>query len=122
VLFFAFFLFACQQNAPASVTILDQGTIRRVEFTERTPLLLLSQAGITLGPEDQLLVNGLPIRLDQSITKSPITRQIRRAETITLVTPGGEKNIKSSASTVGEALTDASIWLREGDKILPAAS
>ena len=53
---------------------------------------LLSQAGITLNPHDRVLLNGLPILLDQPITNYPITLQIRRAVRITIITPNGEQN------------------------------
>ncbi|HEX2997206.1 MAG TPA: ubiquitin-like domain-containing protein, partial [Anaerolineales bacterium] len=44
---------------------------------------------------------------------------IRRAVNITIVTPEGEKQVRSSAFTVGEALQEASIWLYAGDKVEP---
>jgi resuscitation-promoting factor RpfB len=117
-----FLLFACQPAIPKPVTILDQGRVTLFQTEERVPSALLSQAGIPLGVNDRILVNGFSVPLDQSVSDSPITLQIRRAAAITLVSPKGEKKIDSSASTVGEALAESLIWLREGDKIYPAAS
>jgi resuscitation-promoting factor RpfB len=118
----AFLLFACQPAAPATVTILDQGQITTLHTEERVPSALLTQARITLGPKDRVLVNGLPVPGDQSLSGSPLTLQIQRALTITILSPDGEKKIESSAATVGEALANASILLHEGDKIFPPAS
>ncbi|RPJ22461.1 MAG: DUF348 domain-containing protein, partial [Chloroflexi bacterium] len=52
----------------------------------------------------------------------PITLQVRRAASLILSTPDGEQKLQSSAFTVGEALHEASIWLRAGDKIQPELS
>jgi resuscitation-promoting factor RpfB len=118
-LLFAFFLFACQPAAPARVLVIDQGRVISLQTEENNPSALLSQAGITLGPDDRILLNGLPVPLNQSISASPITLQIRRAATVTLLTPDGEKKLNSSAANVGSILAEASIWLHEKDKVLP---
>jgi uncharacterized protein YabE (DUF348 family) len=81
---------------------------------------LLRLGGIRLTPNDRLLLNGLPISLDQPITDYPITLQVRRAVPITIHTGEGESQVQSSAWTVGEVLQEASIWLRAGDKATPS--
>jgi len=96
-----------------------------LQTTESVPSALLRQAGITLNPNDRILLNGLPVAPNElitsdSITNSPITLQLRRAIPVTINSPDGEKQIQSSAFTVGEALEDASIWLRAGDKVTPS--
>jgi resuscitation-promoting factor RpfB len=83
-------------------------------------MALIDQAGIRLSSSDGVLLNGLPLALDQPITEHPMTLQIRRAMYLTINTPDGEKQIQSSAFTVGEALQQASIWLRAGDRVSPA--
>jgi len=126
-LVFIFSLFACQPTTPPAVTIIDNGNLITLQTDERVPSALLNQAGITLNPKDRVLLNGLPIALDQPITnpstssgqRSPITLQIRRAVNLTLITPEGQKQIQSSAFTVGEALAEALYWLRASDKIDP---
>ena len=118
-LVFVFFLFACQPTTSPTVTIIDNVSIITLQTEERIPSALLAQAGITLNPNDHILSNGLPIALDQSITSYPITLQLRRAVNLTLITPEGQKQIRSSAFTVGEALAEASYWLHAGDKIDP---
>jgi uncharacterized protein YabE (DUF348 family) len=113
-------LIACQPNSLPTVTFIENDQIIRLQTNERIPGTLISQAGITLNPNDRLLLNGLPIDIDQPITGYPITLQIRRAVSLTIKTPDGEKQIQSSAFNVGEALAEASVWLRAGDRVSPA--
>jgi resuscitation-promoting factor RpfB len=122
ILFAAFPLCACQPAPPATVTILDQRQVITLHTQERVPSVLLARAGVTPGPSDRVLVNGLPAPLDQPLSASPITLQVRRSANLTLVTPDGEKKMASSARTVGEALAEAGILLHEGDRIFPAAA
>ncbi len=95
----AFLLFACQPATANTVTILDRGQITTLRTEERVPSALLSQAGITLGPNDRVLVNGFPAPLDRSVSVSPMTIQIRRAVAMTLVLPDGEKKIVTQRLT-----------------------
>ncbi|MGB8982886.1 MAG: ubiquitin-like domain-containing protein [Anaerolineales bacterium] len=114
------FLAACQPAAFAGVTIIDGNQIVTLETDEGLPSALLDEAGITLNPDDRLLVNGVPAVPDQPILDFPITLQLRRAASITIITPDGEQKLRSSALTVGEALQATSIWLRAGDVVEPA--
>ena len=111
------FLFACRANVLPTVTIIENDQIIRLQTNNRIPSTLLNQAGVTVNLNDRVLLNGLPISLNQPITTYPITLQIRRAMPITLTAPQGENQIQSSAFTLGEALQEASIWLRAGDRI-----
>jgi resuscitation-promoting factor RpfB len=119
VLIFAFLLFSCQPAPPSTVTILDNGKIINLQTNERVPSSLFADAGITINPNDRILVNGLSFPVDQPITKYPITIQIRRAVNITIITPTGQQIFQSSAFTVGEALNEVLYWLREGVLIEP---
>jgi len=114
-----FFLIACQPTTFPTVTIIDNHKTITLPTDERVPSVLLNQAGITLNPSDRVILNGLPISLDQPITNIPVTLQIRRAVSLTLVTPDGEQKIQSSAFTVGETLQELGYWLRAEDKIEP---
>ncbi|HEU0293708.1 MAG TPA: ubiquitin-like domain-containing protein [Anaerolineales bacterium] len=122
---FIFLLVACQTSPPPpTVTIIDNDKIISLQTNERVPLAILAQVGITLNPDDRLLLNGLPSAPEQPIssslvTNSPTTLQLRRAVPLTIITPDGERQIQSSAFTVGEALSEASIWLRAGEKVDP---
>ena len=117
ILVCASLLFACQSPALTKVTILDYGQVINLQTNERVPSVLLQQAGITWNGNDRILVNGFPYKTNQFISEYPITIQIRRAINLTIVTPQGEKKIQSPAFTLGEALANSSIWLREGDEI-----
>ncbi len=115
----AFFLVACQSATTTTVTIVDNNRITTLQTNERDYSALLNQAGITLHPNDGLLLNGLAVKPNQPISNLPITLQIRRAVNIIINTPSGEQKLQSSAFTVGEALQEASIWLRAGDDVEP---
>jgi uncharacterized protein YabE (DUF348 family) len=115
----SFLLFACRPTTHPTVTIIDNGKISILQTDERIPSALLKRAGITLNPDDRVLLNGLSIALHQPITTDPITLQTRRAVTVTLVKQDGEQTIQSSAFTVGEAIQDSSFWLHAEDKIEP---
>ena len=116
----SFFLFACQPVILPAVLIVDNHKTITLQTDENIPSKLLNEAGITLNTHDRVLLNGLPTSLDQPITNTPITIQIRRAVSITLVTPDGQKQLQSSAFTVGEALQEATYWLHARDKVEPA--
>jgi len=115
----SFFLLACQPTTSPTVIIIDNEKILTLQTNERLPSTLMSQAGITLDPNDRVLLNGLPITSDQQITDYPSTLQVRRAIPVTLITPNGEKQIQSSALTIGDALEEASLWLRASDRVNP---
>ncbi len=115
----ALFLFACQPTTSPTVTIIDGNHVTTLQTSERVPAALLKQAGITLHPSDRILLNGLSVDPNLPITNLPITIEIRRAVNITIATADKEQKLQSSAFTVGEALQEASIWLRAGDKVEP---
>lgn len=115
-----FFLVACQPATPLTVTFIADGQTIMLQSDERVPSALLAEAGIILAPNDRVLSGGHPIVLDQPITDDSIIIQIRRARTVTLVTPQGEQQIQTSAFTVGEALQAAGIQLHAGDKVNPS--
>jgi resuscitation-promoting factor RpfB len=112
-----FFLLACQPTKSPTITIIHNDQIFTLQTNERLPSVLIAQAGIMLNPNDRVLLNGLSTAPDQPITSFPSTLQIRRAVDITIVTPDGEHKLQSSAFTIGEALQEASLWLRAGDQV-----
>jgi uncharacterized protein YabE (DUF348 family) len=115
-----FFLMACQPTSLPEVTIIDNNQVITFQTQERVPMALLDQAGITLNAADRLLINGFPIAPSQTIDENPITLQIRRAKTVSLITPDGQEHqFQTSAFTVGEALTEAGINVLATDKIDP---
>jgi uncharacterized protein YabE (DUF348 family) len=114
------FLPACQSQTGPIVTIIEGDEIITLQTAERLPSALLSLAGISLGPNDRILLNGLTTLLDQSITTYPITLQLRRAVPLTLVTPDGELKLQSSTFTIGQALQEASVPLHARDQVDPS--
>jgi uncharacterized protein YabE (DUF348 family) len=113
------FLAACQPQVASAVMILDGGQIHTLVTNERLPANLLTEAGISFAPNDQLLVNGLPFPLQQTLPAGLDTLQVRRAMTITLLTPGGQQEMVTAARTVGEALHEAGVQLYATDFIDP---
>jgi len=118
-LLFALFLFACQPATPPTVTIIDGDQVITLQTEERIVSALLVQAGITLNPSDTVFANGSPAAIDQIVENDPITLQLRRAVTVTIITPEGQRQVQSSAFTVGEVLQGAGIRLRAGDNVEP---
>jgi uncharacterized protein YabE (DUF348 family) len=111
---------ASQPTSLPEVTIIDNDQVITFQTQERGPMALLDQAGITLNAGDLLLFNGFPIAPSQTIDENPITLQIRRAKTVFLITPDGQKHqFQTSAFTIGEALTEAGINVLANDKIDP---
>lgn len=114
------FLSTCQSPISPTVTIIDNDKIMVLQTDERIPLALLNQAGLTLNPNDGILLNGLRITTpDQPITNYPITLQIRRAANMLIISPEGQQAIQTSAFSVGEALREAGIPVRVSDRIEP---
>ncbi len=114
-------LTSCRPQSPSTVTILDGGQIHRLTTNERIPANLLVEADISLAPKDQVLVNGLPFPLEQTLPAGLDVLQVRRAITIKLVTPGGEQELATTAQTVGGALSEAGIQLYAADFVDPPA-
>jgi uncharacterized protein YabE (DUF348 family) len=115
------FLTACQ-TLPTSVTIMDGDQLYQVESNDRALTPLLAQAGIILGINDRVLVNGINTPLDQPPPAADtLTIQIRRAVTLTLNTPQGQQSLATSALTVGQALSEEGFTLTQNDLIAPSA-
>lgn len=120
---FLLFLLACQANSPSQITIIDRDRIQTVTTSERVPLIIFTQAGFTILPEDHALANGIPISLDQPVPDlASITLQIRHAVALTLVTPNGQQSIQTKAYTVGEVLHEAGLLPSHADFIDPPAN
>lgn len=118
--FLALFLFACQPAPLPTVTVIDGDQVITLQTEERVPSALLIQAGITLDQFDDVLSNEHSINsLDQRVEDDPITLQIRRAVMVTLVTPEGQRQIQTSAFTVGEALQEAGLEVHANDQVDP---
>ncbi len=112
------FLLSCQPNTPVSITIIDGEKIQVVDSSERVPLILLTQNGVVPQPNDRVLLNGIPVPIDQPTqTTDSIQLQLRRAVTLSI----NSQAIQSSAFTVGQALSEAGFSLNKNDLIDPPA-
>jgi len=109
-------------NAPQAVTILDGTQIHNLQTSQRNPFDLLGQAGVNLGPNDRLLLNGAPNPADQPIPETgAVILQVRRAVAVTLVTPEGAQTLQTAALTVGDAMDEAGYVLYASDRLDPPA-
>ncbi|GAB4498969.1 MAG: hypothetical protein OHK003_13100 [Anaerolineales bacterium] len=117
---FLIFLSGCKPLSPHSVTILDGENIIVRTTSETVPLFIFSEAGSTAQPNDRVLVNGIMHSLEDpiSIEDNPHL-QLRRAMNIKLITPQSEKEIETSAWTVGEALVEHGFQIEIHDKVTP---
>jgi len=129
---FFFYLVACQPQTPVAITLIDAGQTHTIQTNERVPLLILTQAGLIVSPNDRVFLNGTHVPLDQPAPLAPGifdanggseggVLQIRRSVELTLVTPQGTQLIQSSALTVGEALREAGVQLYASDFLDPPA-
>ena len=117
-----FFLFACQPNVPKTITIIDGEQIYSVEFSERVPLLLLTQNGVVPQPSDRVLLNGILVPIDRPLPATDsIQLQLRRAVALTINSPEGQQVIQTSALTVGQALNEAGFTFTKNDQLDPPA-
>jgi len=118
-----FLAVSCQPKvSQTAIQILDGEQVYTIATAERLPSKLLAEANITLSPADRLLYLGAAIPLDQPLPEAQAyTLQVRRAVTLTLVTPDGEQVIETAAFTVGQALAEAGISLYAADLLDPPA-
>jgi uncharacterized protein YabE (DUF348 family) len=113
-------IFSACQTTKTSVTIIADGHTFSIATSERIPAKILDEAKLTLGPNDRLLVLGSPIPLDTALPEAgSYTLTVRRAVTLTLFTPDGQKTIQTSALTVGQALIEAGLTLYAADRLDP---
>jgi uncharacterized protein YabE (DUF348 family) len=113
----------CQPASLLTIMVIDNQQILMLRTQERVPLLLLSKAGFTVNPKDQVLLNGMSIPLDQPFSPNgSITLQIRHAVDLTLNTPQEQHVYQTSAFTVGQALSDNGLTMYASDFLDPPAS
>ena len=117
-------LTACGTGAPAPATInvLDNGQLHTLAVASGTVADTFIRAGLIITPNDRALLNGIPFLMNDSVPMAgPVTLQLVRAQTLTLVTPEGMRMLQTSAPTVGAALREAGIDLYTSDLLDPPA-
>lgn len=91
---------------------------------ERLPEQLIREAGLEIGPDDQLLSQGQPYPIDLAFTgpTPAISLQINRAVAFSLVEATQTYTLSSHAATLGTALWQAGISYTAADRLIPPAS
>lgn len=115
---------ACQpgESNDSEITLINGAQSVVVNRTVESPLALLISAGISFSPDDMVLVNGLPVAHDSLLESDATTIEVRYSFPIKFNNNGEEFDLKSAAFTVGQALADMNISLRESDYLNPPAS
>jgi uncharacterized protein YabE (DUF348 family) len=104
------------------VAVEIDGVTSTVHTTQRQAADILAEAGWPVYPGDRLWVDGLPAAAMESRRSSPPSRiRLVRARSLTVNDRGSRRTVPSAAPTVGEALWENGLPLREGDQILPGA-
>ncbi len=117
-----FLIAACQPQPTLPTIDIFDGETHITQATEaRVPTQILAEAGLSLGSLDTLFVNGEVAEANTALSCDTCTLQIRRAMTMTLITPDGEQELISSAWTIGEALSEFGIQLHTADYLDPPA-
>ncbi len=114
-----FLLSACQSKS-LLVTILADGQVYSLNTTQFVPEKILAAAGVSLGPDDRVLYLGTSVPVGDSLPEaSSYILIVRRAVVLTIISSEGEKSVRSSAETVGQAMSEAGYTLFNGDRIDP---
>ena len=115
------FLFtACQSQTSAdTVNYIDGEEHRTLLASSRIPADIFAENELSLASTDRVLVNGRFVDATLPMDCESCTLQIRRAVTLTLVTPDGEQEIVTAASTVGDVLSELGIQLYAVDFVDP---
>ncbi|MGZ6346382.1 MAG: ubiquitin-like domain-containing protein, partial [Anaerolineales bacterium] len=112
-------LAACEAKS-TPVTIIVDGQVHTLNTFQLVPADIFAAAGIVVGPDDRILYLGASVAIDKALPdKESYTLNIRRAVALILVGPDGKRTIQTSATTVGQALTETGLTLYAGDLIDP---
>lgn len=108
-------LFLRERPAMVRVYLPGEETVE-FETLERIPANWLAQAGLPLYPGDVVVVSGVQIPSGEAIAYAPVYDvEVIPAKRVTLDLGDEQEWFYSGADTVGEALWEAGISLREGD-------
>ena len=114
------FLFACQPESAPRVQLIVDGQVRTIASSDLIPQNMLRNAAIPFAPADRVIMNGMPVALDQPLQpQAQFSLQLRRAVPVTLIASNGQMTINTAAFTVGEALQEAGISLFVTDLVEP---
>ncbi len=103
------------------VRVWDDGRARTVHTASQIPVNILAEADIPLYPGDRVWVNGEPLEEPEKVYGRPIhDLRIDRGIEIIVRLKEGIRVIRSAAPTLGQALWEGGLPLREGDRLSPA--
>lgn len=105
------------ERARAVTLVADGG--RRMQYTHAiSPAAVLMEAGIDLGPEDQVSVNGRPWVPERPFPNHrPVEIRVHRAVPFALSDDGLRVQLWTTAPTVGEALAEKGIRVYLADAV-----
>jgi uncharacterized protein YabE (DUF348 family) len=110
-------------NPASNITIWADGSAHSIRTAQRIPSIWLAQAGLELGPADQLRVNGEPAPPELPLPFTPeITVELQRAVLVTLQSGGQTWVFQSAAANLGKALWDEGFRLSASDVLTPSPS
>lgn len=108
------------QARPVQITVLPAQKEYELTSADRNLADLLSQASVKVGPEDRLVVNAEPATLNTVLDYADeYTITVKQAVSLDIAVDGETIQIRSSADTLADALTEADITLQEGDRVVP---
>lgn len=103
------------------VSLIEDGTERDHWTLQPNLATFFSEIGLTVYPGDQILADGKPIPISAFEGATlPDTLEIKRGSEIKIIDGDKEYVLSSDARTVGEAISEAGIWLQSPDKIEPS--
>ena len=106
---------------PVEIILQPENEIISIITSQRSPALILEEAGIDLEENDRLLMDGEPITLEAELPyEGDYKLVVRRAVKLTIEDNGEETTLTTSQDTLEKALEDANIILDEGDRVEPA--
>lgn len=92
--------------------------LSEVTTSALTAAEMLEQAGFKPSSQDSVFLNGLPVELSEKLPQGrDLVLLYRPAVTLGVNLDGEERMLTSSASNLGEALWQAGIQLRDGDRV-----
>lgn len=106
----------------ATIQLRADGQLYTLTSGEKDLGALLARWGLTLGPDDQLLLAGQPVNLNDPLPDAAlIALELRRPHLITLNVDGGTQQWHSAAATLGAALAEHDLALSPADYLSPPA-
>ncbi len=109
-----------RQVRPVRVVLSVDGSVHRFLAEAASLRQVLDQAGTSLHEGDSLLMAGSPLDPDGPLPQvAPLVLQVRRARQIQIPVAG--KGLHTAAPTLAQALWEAGVVLRVGDRLDPGA-